>query len=195
MDYTDEEAGGGDGVPEEGVTERSWELVKTKESKVPAETAADEEIEYDSSNYEDGAGVSGSTTNRFDAGRDGRLHGNPNNSTTMVVQLNEESDQVEKGDYYDSEAFNANTPATTTTTANALEVEIGLSVLQEDSAKTVKSRRRRNNHHHHRYNNHEEAGAVDDERTTQQLMARERDSGEYYTESVQFSCKVLRKHL
>lgn len=176
MDYTDEEAGGGDGVPSEGVTERSWELVKTKESKVPAEAAADEEIEYDSSNYEDG--VSGSATNRFDAGREGRLHGNPNNSTTMVVQLNEESDRVEKGDYYDSEAFNANTPTTTTTTAIAFEEEIGLSDLQEDSAKTVKSRRRRNNHHHHRYNNHEEAEAVDDEKATQQLMARERDSGE-----------------
>lgn len=205
-------------------------LVKTKESEVLAGTVDDDQIEYDSPNYDGGVVVSGSATNRFDAGavtegsevdRDS-FHGNPNNSTTMGAQLNQESDQVEKGtaedlddDDYDERAvvvgITTTTARVTTTTIPPPLFEIDswdfgmeMNELHKDSAaKTVKSRRRRNNHHNHHheqkqqqqqhYQHHRKSnnGGEEDEekeedggRSQKELMARERDSGEYYIRRV-----------
>lgn len=207
-------------------------LVKTKESEVLAGTVDDDQIEYDSPNYDGGVVVSGSATNRFDAGavtegsevdRDSSFHGNPNNSTTMGAQLNQESDQVEKGtaedlddDDYDERAVVVGITTTTTTRVTTTTIPpplfeidswdfgMGLNELHKDSAaKTVKSRRRRNNHHnhhheqqqqqqhyqHHRKSNNggeedEEEQEEDGGRSQKELMARERDSGEYYIRRV-----------
>lgn len=170
------------------------ELVETKASGEPPSSLfnsvppAAQAIDYDNPNYEDD-GISGSAaSNRLRL----LVYGNPNgnNSETMDRQLNQETDHGERGeeaaiatrssshDDYVFDGFGSTAEQEKTTVA--LDEEMawgGVDLLPEEdsAAKTVKSRRRRNNHRH----TNSEEKEVAAQRTRPQLMARERDSGEW----------------
>lgn len=128
----------------------------------------DEEIDYDSPNYDSVSGTPRTTTNRFDAEQTSgnQNNQNKNNPRTKNAQLGG-----------DRESASTSTPRPGTI--------IIIEGAGGDLSKTVKSRRRRNNHHNHHGQRNSWAPAVEDEQDDDEtaaqrrrLMARERDSGE-----------------